>query len=90
MYALLDSSHDTELVLRLTNFLANVIDTTCLREITPRDLPVEYKASSPETLYSAIYGFESTELLLKKLNALQSIPHEDVVFQVNRILKKVR
>ena len=90
MYALLDSSHDIELGLRLTNFLANVIDITCLREIRATDLPIEYKASSPETLYSAIYGYESTELLLKKLNDLQTIPHEDVVYQVKRILKKVR
>ncbi|XP_054156349.1 uncharacterized protein LOC128954775 [Oppia nitens] len=90
LYALLDSSHDMELVLRVTNFLANIIDITCLRELTPRDLPVEYKASSPETLYSAIYGFEATELLLKRLNDLVRVPHEDVVFQVKRILKKVR
>ena len=90
MYSLLDASNDIELVLRVTNFLANVIDITCLREIRAKDLPVEYKASSPETLYSAIYGYESTELLIKKLNDLQSISHEDVVFQVKRILKKVR
>ncbi len=78
------------MLLRLTNFLANVIEITCLKEIRAQDLPHEYKASSPETLYSAIYGFESSEILLEKLNKLSSIEHEDVVFHVKRILKKVR
>ncbi len=87
---LLDSNYDIEMLLRLTNFLANVIEITCLKEIRAQDLPHEYKASSPETLYSAIYGFESSEILLEKLNKLSSIEHEDVVFHVKRILKKVR
>ena len=70
--------------------MTSVWDITCLREIRGRDLPIEFKAPQSETLYSAIYGYEATELLLKRLNGLLSVPHEDVVFQVKKILRKVR
>ena len=84
LYSLLDANHDIELVLRLTNFLADVIDITCLREIRARDLPIEFKAPQSETIYSAFYGYEATELLLKRLNGMLSVPHEDVVYQVKK------
>lgn len=91
LFSLLDPKCDPELLVRLCHFMANVVTTTCLRDIKPQDLPSEYKAASPETLYSAIYGFETSEMLINKFkNIAANVPHDDVLFQVNRILKKVR
>lgn len=64
---------------------------TSRRDIKPKDLPGEYKAASPETLYSAIYGFETSELLIKRLTYLgEKINDNDTLVQIKRILKKVR
>jgi hypothetical protein len=90
LYSLLDPKTDGELLLRLTNYLANVVDTTCHRDIKPLDLPSANKAPSPETLYSALFGYEVAELFVQRLQRLTVLPHDDLRHQVNRIIKKVR
>lgn len=90
LYALLSDKADREVLVRLVTFLANVVEAVASYGITGDSLPIDFKAPSPETLYSALYGAETSELFLTRLNNLSSLAHsdQDIAMQLSRINRK--
>lgn len=90
LFALLSDKVDREVVVRLVTFLANVIEAVTSYGITGDSLPIDFKAPSPETLFSALYGTETSDMFIHKLTNLKSAAKndDDIALQLDRINRK--
>jgi hypothetical protein len=82
---LLSPGTDEAITLRWMNILANVIWTAHDRGITYAGLPTEYKAPSPETLYTSLYGHSNSVQLRSKVFLLSKSKNPDIRYHAARI-----
>ena len=67
------------------NLLANVIWIAKEKGITSESLPPEYKAPSPETMYTALYGVSNSVRLRSKVFVLSKHQNQDIRYHAARI-----
>lgn len=82
---LLRSDSDEDLLLRWLTILANILSTSRQLNITYVTLPTQYKAASPETLYTGVYGLNNSAKLKSKVFVLSRHGNESVRCQATRI-----
>lgn len=73
------------ILLRWTTTLANIMKISGDSGITSTTLPCEYKAASPETLYSTLHGMDNHAKLKSKIFLLCKHPDEGVQTQATKI-----
>jgi len=82
---LLRSNCDEDLLLRWLTILANISSTSRQLNITYVTLPTQYKAASPETMYTALYGLNNSAKLKSKVFVLSRHDNESIRSQATRI-----
>ena len=82
---LLDKSADSNLTLRMTTFLANIVTTVSKEELTSESLPTGDKAASPETMFTAIFGVNNISKVKNKVYSLTRHDSEDISQQAARL-----
>ena len=85
LLSLLVPTVDEDLIMRWMNLLANVMWTTREKGITSESLPPEYKAPSPETMYTALYGVSNSVRLRSKVFVLSKHNKQDIRYHAARI-----
>ena len=85
MLALLVPTSTEEVLVRWMTILANVMSTVRDNAITYATLPTDYKAASPETMYTAIYGLNNVVQLRSRVFVLSKHTNEDVRYNATRI-----
>ena len=85
LLSMLSPDTDTDLLIRWTTILANVIQTVKDRGLTATSLPHEYKAPSPETTYTALYGHVTLQKLKSRVFVLCRHSNTDIRHQASRI-----
>ena len=63
---LLQPSSDEDILLRWLTVLSNIMTTAKSNDLTSADLPTDYKAASPETMYTALYGVANSAQVRSK------------------------
>ncbi|KAH8021674.1 hypothetical protein HPB51_016070 [Rhipicephalus microplus] len=84
LFTLLEDSN-REVTLRVLTYLANIVTYAVKKQLSLLDLPSEYRAAAPETLYAALWGSPSKEHLQLKTRTLVLRADEDISFQAGRI-----
>lgn len=84
LFSLLEDSN-REVTLRVLTYLANIVSYAVKKKLNLLDLPSEYRAAAPETLYAALWGTPSKEHLQAKTRTLVLRADEDISFQAGRI-----
>ena len=75
---MLGPATDEELLLRLTTVLSNVTNTAKSENLTSAGLPTDYKAPSPETMYTALYGVGNTAQVRSKMFVLSKHTNSEI------------
>ena len=75
---MLKPSFDEELLLRLTVVLANTTNTAKSQNLTSAGLPTDYKAPSPETMYTALYGVSNSAQVRSKMFVLSKHSNSEI------------
>ena len=65
--------------------LANVLWTSRELGLTSTALPTEHKAPSPETMWTAIYGLNTSAHLRSKVFVLSKHRHQEIRYHAARI-----
>ncbi|KAK8769039.1 hypothetical protein V5799_014498 [Amblyomma americanum] len=86
LFSLLEDSN-REVTLRVLTYLANIVSCAAKKKLSLLDLPSEYRAAAPETLYAALWGAPSKEHLQAKTRTLVLRADEDISFQAGRIFE---
>ena len=85
MLDLLQPTSSEDLLVRWLSVIANVIATTRDGGITSGDLPTDYKAASPETMHTALYGLNHAAKLKSKVFVLSKHDNDDIRRQALRL-----
>ncbi|CAH1785020.1 unnamed protein product [Owenia fusiformis] len=75
---LLVPDNDEAILLRWTTFLSHIIQTANEQGITEATLPTDFKAASPETMHTALYGISNSTQLKSKVFILCRHGNEDI------------
>ncbi|KAK3102412.1 hypothetical protein FSP39_011229 [Pinctada imbricata] len=82
---LLRTGTDENMLLRWTTLLANILSTVKEHNLSLASLPPDDKAPSPETMYSALYGTNSTTQIKSKVFLLCRHRNENIKHEATRI-----
>ena len=82
---LLNIDKEEDILLRWMTVLANILQTTKEKQITSASLPTDFKAPSPETMYSALYGLNHPIQLRSKAFVLSKHSNDEIRQQATRI-----
>ena len=75
---MLKPSTDEEILQRLTAVLCNITKTSKSQNLTSASLPTDYKAPSPETMYTALYGVVNSAQVRSKVFVLSKHTNPEV------------
>ena len=78
LVVLLKPTTDEEVLLRLTAVLSNITHTAKSRNLTSACLPTDYKAPSPETMYTALYGVGNSTQIRSKVFVLSKHTNSEI------------
>ncbi|CAG0912869.1 unnamed protein product [Notodromas monacha] len=88
---MLDNSTDSDVLLRLITFVANLCSAVKRLRVTPADIPPMDKVASPETMYARIYGVAVFDRLQDKVRVVSRFNAcEEIRFHANRIIDAFR
>lgn len=73
-----------DILLRWITHLANITTTAHRQKIDNTSLPTQYKAASPETMYTAIYGLNNSVTIRSKLYVLTKHQDSDITHHAIR------
>lgn len=74
-------------MLRVLTYLANIVTCAAKKKLSLLDLPSQYRAAAPNTLYAVLWGSPSKEELQAKTRALVLRADEDISFQAGRVFE---
>ena len=89
MDLLIPGTNSEAILLRWVTHLANVTTTAHKQHLTNTSLPTQYKAASPETLYTAIYGLSNSVLFRSKLYILTKNQNSDICHHATRVYNSI-
>lgn len=86
LFSLLEDSN-REVMLRVLTYLANIATCAAKKQLSLLDLPAQYRAAAPDTLYAVLWGSPSKEELQARTRALVLRADEDISFQAGRVFE---